>query len=584
MAMRLLDNLAEKMVGLRHSRRHRTGRPRDAVSVERLEQKDLPSVTTGMEGSVLKVRGGDSADYIGLEIAGLDILVNGVRQAATAQRVSRIDVAGKGGDDVIQVLQSGEFRKPIQIFGDEGNDRITVDVRGDGSANYSVYGDGQNGGSGYDMLDVPNWIPAGLSADVEWRSLSRLALAQQDLRDSGHHPEMLSFNNGQVNFPPISSGLSSRDALTYQQVIEQFEVTWHGRYKQDSYTKCNVYAGDVLRAMSLSLPTKNDLGGIDGGGDYTLGARRLNDWLSGNKTWTNDAPTGPAQGWRQLDRTRPEDFALLLQHVRSGRPALASTSDHVAVVRPDQAGSTTSWDQAGELIIAQAGGKNFSRGTLANGWGNSRVNQVQFFVYDPDYVAPTVNSLNLSANPIQPGRPLTFNWNASDDRGVHHTALYLMRDGANVNLSRWGGTADGSFSSRTLSLPASGSFTWNIPSNFPTGNYAIRLVAWDAAGNRGYRDESLRIAFPSATAPTSFTARKVSTGEVQLNWSGAQYAEGYRVWVWDYANNRSGVLATLSSTTNSYRTRLAPNQTYAFLIEAFNSSGTAYTDWRVVKL
>ena len=167
---------------------------------------------------------------------------------------------------------------------------------------------------------------------------------------------------------------------------------------------------------------------------------------------------------------------------------------------------------------------------------------------------------------------------------MHHAALYLLRDGANVDLSRWGGTSDGSFSSRTLSLPASGSFTWSVPSKFPTGNYSIRVVAWDAAGNRGYRDESLRIAFPSATAPISFSARKVSAGEVQLNWSGSQYAEGYKVWVWDFTNNRSTLLATLMSTTNNYRTRLVPNQRYAFLIEAYNITGNAYTDWRDVTL
>src|SRR5205823_2618707 len=137
---------------------------------------------------------------------------------------------------------------------------------------------------GWDTMNVPNWMPVGPSGfpnsfwtNAESRNLSTLALAQNTLRRNG---DMTSIWR-QIR-APISNGPNNRSADNYRLAVEQFEVGYnsYSRYQWDSYgTKCNVFSGDVMRAMQVPLPTKDDLGGVDGGGSVTAGAQRLNSWL-----------------------------------------------------------------------------------------------------------------------------------------------------------------------------------------------------------------------------------------------------------------------------------------------------------------
>jgi len=304
-------------------------------------------------------------------------------QSKLVSQVSAIDMSGGGGNDNINVLQTAPFaNKPIRIYGNDGDDTINLDLRADGSAEYSA-----EGGNGWDTVNVPNWMPVGpggfpysLWTNAESRNLSTLAQAQGTLRQNG---DMTSIWR-QIQ-APITNGSNNRSADRYRLLTEQFEVGYYGysRYIRDgNVTKCNIFAGDVMRAMQVPLPTKDDLGGVDGGGSVTAGAQRLNSWLNGNKTWSSSYPTGPQQGWRKIDIYNQGDLDLLLSYVRAGKPALASTGDHIAVIRPDQEVSQLTKPNLGNLVIAQAGAKNLNRGHLSDvdGWRNIGYQNVQYFV------------------------------------------------------------------------------------------------------------------------------------------------------------------------------------------------------------
>ena len=182
----------------------------------------------------------------------------------------------------------------------------------------------------------------------------------------------------QVTTAPITNDSSNRSAFAYQQVIDEFEVNVHGRYRADQNlgTKCNIFVGDVMRAMGVPFPTKNELpaNDNDGGGDVTQGAARLHSWL-------NSVTGGQRSGWTRIDTTTQVGMNTLMAHVRAGMPAVASTRDHIAVIRPDQDFESLTPSRLGELIIAQAGAMNFQRGKLSLGWPKSRISEIQFFIH-----------------------------------------------------------------------------------------------------------------------------------------------------------------------------------------------------------
>jgi hypothetical protein len=180
-----------------------------------------------------------------------------------------------------------------------------------------------------------------------------------------------------------------RDPATTQAIIEQFEVgpqnETYARYKVDSNgSKCNIYAGDVLRNMLVSLPTKDDLGGINGGGNITAGCAVLSQWFNGNKFWSTAYPTGPEAGWIKINTSSQSDLNWLLAHVKAGKPAVAisGSPNHIVVLRPDQDVTQLNQWNLGQLVTAQAGAQNFVRGTLAQSWGSYGLSSVQFFIHE----------------------------------------------------------------------------------------------------------------------------------------------------------------------------------------------------------
>ncbi len=151
---------------------------------------------------------------------------------------------------------------------------------------------------------------------------------------------------------PIKSQEGQRSADLYRAVIEQFDVehSHPGRYRPTETvpdTRCNIYAGDVMRAMGAPLPTKGEL--------YSK-----NDPMTANATDIHRALEQGWGGWRRLDLSNEQDRQLLVDHLRAGKPAVASDPGHIAVLRPDHLPTRLDENGIGDLRIAQAGARNAS--------------------------------------------------------------------------------------------------------------------------------------------------------------------------------------------------------------------------------
>lgn len=123
-------------------------------------------------------------------------------------------------------------------------------------------------------------------------------------------------------------------------------------------TFCNIFVWDWSRCMGVEIPHW-----IDGQGNPTLPgataqeltANRVVDWLKF---------CGPARGWREVEKVEANRLAALGMPVVAGWKNLTGGSGHVAPVLPPDKGYT---------MIAQAGPRNFERGTLEQGFGSRPV-------------------------------------------------------------------------------------------------------------------------------------------------------------------------------------------------------------------
>ncbi len=149
---------------------------------------------------------------------------------------------------------------------------------------------------------------------------------------------------------PIKSAPGHRDPDLYRAVIDQFDVehSHPGRYRPSRThpdTRCNIFAGDVMRAMGAPLPTKGEL-------------YHKRDPMTANARDVYRALMNGWGGWRRIDINNPDDLKRLLEHIKAGKPALAADSGHVAVIRPDHLPEYLTKDNLGDLHIAQAGSHN----------------------------------------------------------------------------------------------------------------------------------------------------------------------------------------------------------------------------------
>lgn len=191
----------------------------------------------------------------------------------------------------------------------------------------------------------------------------------------------------QVN-APIQNTSDERSSRNYANTIDQFEVDaaeFAGRYQLGGSgvadTRCNIFAGDVMRAMGVPLPTKGNLGKGQGSANatytdpMTAQAVLLNDYLNKKIKWVTSAnDVGTLSDWEEVDPTQPEGLQQLINHVNAGKPALVSDDGHIAVIRPSQP-SIQGWQ---DLIIAQAGATNFLYGVLNGHFFGTP----QFFIHD----------------------------------------------------------------------------------------------------------------------------------------------------------------------------------------------------------
>ncbi len=169
---------------------------------------------------------------------------------------------------------------------------------------------------------------------------------------------------------PLKNTAGQRSAIWYGGVIDQFDVanaTFAGRYV-GSGGRCNIFAGDVMRAMNAPLPTKGQLGTGASGSKWT-------DPMTANATDVNRWLSQSQGGWRSINPTTASGLSQLIAWVNAGKPALASTPGHIAVIRPGQ-GNLSSWKN---LTIAQAGAALFLSGPI---WDRFAGQTPQFFIHD----------------------------------------------------------------------------------------------------------------------------------------------------------------------------------------------------------
>ena len=141
-----------------------------------------------------------------------------------------------------------------------------------------------------------------------------------------------------------------------QQIIEALEYfnvedLKNLRYKpgQNIDTHCDLFAGDVMRALRAPLPQWDGLQELSAAGMYS---------------WLNE----PKNGWKQV--TSADAVAA----AKRGIPAVVSHPTHIAVVRPPESG-----DDPNNPRIAQAGAIN-SKNTLVKTTFGTR--KVLYFIYE----------------------------------------------------------------------------------------------------------------------------------------------------------------------------------------------------------
>jgi hypothetical protein len=146
----------------------------------------------------------------------------------------------------------------------------------------------------------------------------------------------------QVTNAPIQNSPDQRSPYSYIAVINQFRVEdeFPCRYRPyptngcaagtgSGETRCNVFAGDVMRAMGAPLPTKGDLG--VGHGDardtdpMTAPCRHLVGWFASENG-----------GWRHVGTDSNGELNEMLEGLHAGKPGVALSMEHIAVLRPNR--------------------------------------------------------------------------------------------------------------------------------------------------------------------------------------------------------------------------------------------------------
>ena len=133
----------------------------------------------------------------------------------------------------------------------------------------------------------------------------------------------------------------------YKAIIDSFHVETNPKYQPSgSTTYCNIFAQDVMDECGTPLPSG-------------VCATMLNQLESGSSSWGSVT------------------YQNAQVRANNGYPTIAITSDHVAVVRPNEDGSTPTSRR--EVRITQAGRTLLNNSTLNYGWPPARLNEIVFY-------------------------------------------------------------------------------------------------------------------------------------------------------------------------------------------------------------
>lgn len=185
---------------------------------------------------------------------------------------------------------------------------------------------------------------------------------------------------GGVELPasPITSSIpvaqTPNGAGRLNQVLDSLNVEGNKKYlpsgpRGNRTTWCNVFTQDALKG--LGVPQKNFPTGL---------ANQMNDWFH---------KKGAANGWRKVSAAEAQQLA------NQGNPTVATWKNpsgghgHIGVIRPGQL-------KNGSPTMAQAGGTNFNKGTVRQGFGNK---EPQYFVYE----GPRTGAGNTASKPTTVG-------------------------------------------------------------------------------------------------------------------------------------------------------------------------------------
>lgn len=171
--------------------------------------------------------------------------------------------------------------------------------------------------------------------------------------------------------PSVDVGDSPRTPGQYAAHIDKYNVEGNHRYAKNrdgkGYTYCNLYVHDVAKGLGAEIPLF-----VKDNNNATkwLGATAMKKWLDGKLDVPGSYAQGPESGWVKVDH------ATAAAAANNGQVAVAAGHGHMAMVRP----GTPAGAGPGDVMISQAGAKNFNNGPLSNGWG-PYTPEAEFYVF-----------------------------------------------------------------------------------------------------------------------------------------------------------------------------------------------------------
>jgi hypothetical protein len=208
-------------------------------------------------------------------------------------------------------------------------------------------------------------------------------------------PTTQTFPTSTVTRPGSTGGGSGPERLN--QVLDNLNVERNPKYlpsgpRGNRTTWCNRFSQDALRGL-----------GVPEGKFPTGLANNMNTWFH---------TQGAKNGWRKVSAAEAQALA------NQGKPTVATWKNptgghgHIGVIRPGEL-------KNGSPTMAQAGGTNFNKGTVRQGFGNK---EPQYFVYEgPRNGAANQVSSNTTPSLSTTNKPVSRTPGSNDLSGFRST-------------------------------------------------------------------------------------------------------------------------------------------------------------------